>query len=201
MTDRSTHWSITINNPTETDVLCAKQGWVLTGQYERGDEGTLHYQGMLLTPQVRFSAVKKEFPRAHIEIARDIQALRQYVHKAETRVDIHDPQLNCFTAQKLISDRWCASEWGKRVINEVKKDKPDFGQLALDYIDELVTIEISKGSRCLEFIAINPMWRSSWKKFYSAIIARHAKGVCHPQVPSPPSPTQGSEEPSVQSAT
>jgi len=41
---------------------------------------------MVKTPQVRFSAVKKAFPRAHIEVARNPAALATYVSKEETRV-------------------------------------------------------------------------------------------------------------------
>ena len=60
--DRGSTWSITINNPSEKDLhptLPAK--WAMTGQLEKGAEGTEHYQGMVSTPQVRFSAVKKVF--------------------------------------------------------------------------------------------------------------------------------------------
>lgn len=48
--------------------------------------GTPHYQLMVKTPQMRFSALKKQFPRAHIDEARNAQALQQYVHKEETRI-------------------------------------------------------------------------------------------------------------------
>lgn len=91
MTDRATCWSITINNPTKSDeewIAQARQksGWKVYGQLEQGEAGTPHYQLMLTTPQVRFSAVKKAFPRAHIEIARDRKALEKYVAKEDTRV-------------------------------------------------------------------------------------------------------------------
>lgn len=89
MTDRSTAWSLTINNPTPSDeegiALARQRGWKVEGQLEKGKEGTLHYQLMVKTPQVRFSAVKKAFPRAHIEVARNVQALQQYVTKQDTR--------------------------------------------------------------------------------------------------------------------
>lgn len=41
---------------------------------------------MVRTGQQRFSAVKKQFPRAHIEPAKNVAALEQYVTKEETRV-------------------------------------------------------------------------------------------------------------------
>ena len=36
---------------------------------------------------MRFSAVKKAFPRANIQVARNVAALQQYVHKEDTRVE------------------------------------------------------------------------------------------------------------------
>lgn len=85
-------WSITINNPSQDDddaMMAARlQPWVvsLEGQKEKGENGTEHYQLMLKTQTVRFSQVKKAFPRAHIELARNEKALANYVHKDETRV-------------------------------------------------------------------------------------------------------------------
>lgn len=89
-TQRSSVWSLTLNNPTPADeeniALARQRGWKVDGQLEKGENGTPHYQLILKTPQVRFSAVKKAFPRAHIEVARNVQALEQYVKKDETRV-------------------------------------------------------------------------------------------------------------------
>lgn len=90
MSDRATAWSLTINNPTAADeeeiALARQRGWKVEGQLEKGSEGTLHYQLLLRTPQIRFSAVKKAFSRAHIEIARNVSALQSYVHKQESAV-------------------------------------------------------------------------------------------------------------------
>lgn len=91
MSDRGTCWSVTINNPTKSDeegIAQARQkgGWKVYGQLEKGCEGTEHYQLMVTTPQVRFAAVKKAFPRAHIELARDKKALAKYVQKEDTRI-------------------------------------------------------------------------------------------------------------------
>lgn len=89
-TDRGCAWSVTINNPTDADEECInlarQKNWKVEGQKERGAEGTVHYQLMVKTPQVRFSQVKKQFPRAHIELARNVAALSTYVAKQETRI-------------------------------------------------------------------------------------------------------------------
>lgn len=176
-TQRATCWSITINNPVPTDIpvsdaLPAK--WVLQGQLEEGKEGTTHYQGMLTTPQTRFSQVKKIFPRAHIEIAKNRTALEKYVHKSDTRImeipTVSSSVPTLFDYQSTIAGRWVSTEFDKYIDNF--KDK-EIGEVALLYVDSLVEKDIINGMRGIEFIAINPMWRSSWKKFWRGIILRH----------------------------
>lgn len=182
-TDRASCWSITINNPTEDEVKCHMPGWTLEGQYEEGEEGTRHFQGMLKTPQVRWTAVKRVFPRAHIEIAKNKKALEAYVHKSETRVAEYSGSSvpNMFQFQDTIAGDWNQEEFSRRLSNEeyTRIYKHDINEMALVYVDELVATRIEQGGRGLEFIAINPMWRSSWKKFWRNIIKRNA-------APSPP---------------
>lgn len=168
MDDRATCWSITINNPTPDEMLCTTVGWTLKGQHEVGAEGTPHFQGMLLTPQVRFAAVKKAFPRAHIEVAKNQRALAKYVQKEETRVHVHTEQLNMFTAQTLIAKAWNWDQFAEYYENQGPRDEQ-----ALRYVDYLVEQRINEGVRALEFIAINPMWRSSWKRFWTSILFRN----------------------------
>ena len=178
--DRGCCWSITINNPTEDDTKCDQPGWSLQGQYEQGAEGTRHFQGILKTgKQVRFSAVKRVFPRAHIEVARNKKALEAYVHKEDTRVGEFAGTAipNMFVFQDTIAEAFDMEEIKRRWLDEdiSKLYKHDINEMALAYTDELVTQHICAGGRGLEFIAINPMWRSSWKKFWRSIITRHAR--------------------------
>lgn len=177
MTDRATCWSITINNPLESEYqIPLPVGWKLEGQIERGESGTEHYQGCLRTPQVRFSAVKKQFPRAHIEIARDPIALKKYVHKEETRVKEVDPIPTMFQYQDIIAGMWIEDEFRKLLNEEFEKsDLPDCDEVAMRYLDSLVARDIENGRRGAEFIAINPMWRSSWKRFWRSIIKRNGQ--------------------------
>lgn len=90
MSERATNWSVTINNPIKADEeninLARQKGWMVEGQLEKGDNGTPHYQLIVKTPQMRFSALKKAFPRAHIEVAKNVKALETYVKKDETRI-------------------------------------------------------------------------------------------------------------------
>lgn len=176
MTDRATCWSVTINNPKEDEykiVLPAR--WKLEGQLEKGEEGTMHFQGMLSTPQIRFSAVKKVFPRAHIEVARNKAALAKYVQKEETRVATVERIPTLFEYQTIIAEKWRDEEF--RAIGNRRIEAnifTDWDDVAMLYLDKLVSEDIESGRRGAEFIAINPMWRSSWKKFWSSIIKRHA---------------------------
>jgi len=173
-TQRATCWSITINNPSEGELKCDAPGWKLQGQFEEGNEGTRHFQGMLETPQVRFSAVKRVFPRAHIEVAKNKKALQAYVNKQETRVGTYEAQAvpNMFQLQDSIASDWDDNEWRRRLYINVDQDDD---VRALEYLDTLVATRIENGQRGIEFIAINPMWRSSWKKFWLSIIIRNAR--------------------------
>jgi hypothetical protein len=92
-TQRSTCWSITINNPTAADdelvrTATNEYAWIkeIIGQKEVGENGTEHYQLCVRTNQVRFSQLKSVFSRAHIEPARNMLALQKYVVKPETAV-------------------------------------------------------------------------------------------------------------------
>lgn len=182
MSDRATCWSITINNPIEADYKVElPAGWKLEGQLERGEvEGTLHYQGMLSTPQVRFSAVKKIFLKAHIEVARNRKALEKYVNKVETRVEKVETNFSriptLFEYQDIIAAKWSKDDFGQFCQKLMEKNQlSDFDEAAMCYLDQLVAADIESGRRGAEYIAVNPMWRSSWKKFWRSIIKRHAR--------------------------
>lgn len=198
--ERATCWSITINNPTEseyTQQLPAK--WTLKGQIEQGKEGTVHYQGMLTTPQVRFSAVKKVFNRAHIEVARNRSALASYVNKEETRLQAVPDNVSTiptlFDYQHIIARRWNDDEFDELLQKWKRLDdaKKCIGDIALDYVDTLVAEDIEAGLCGVEYIAINPMWRSAWKKFYKSMVAReklrgyenNSNTIIYPECPTP----------------
>ena len=150
MSDRGCCWSITINNPTDDDVRCDVPGWSLEGQYEVGAEGTRHFQGILKTgKQVRFSAVKRVFTRAHIEVARNKKALEAYVHKEDTRVGEFAGTAipNMFVFQDTIAAAFDMEELNRRWMDESisKMYKHDINEMALAYTDELVAQHICAG--------------------------------------------------------
>ena len=177
---RGSCWSITINNPTEADLKpIMPPGWELEGQEEVGKEGTPHLQLMLKCGRTEwFNSVKKVFPRAHIQKARSEIALAKYVHKEETRVAVYESQgiPSIFEYQKVIANYWDPVVWENRVSAMGKATTlMTLDDCAMGYIDYLVSKDIENGQEGAEWLAINPMWRCSWKKFWKNIIAREQK--------------------------
>jgi len=188
-TDRATCWSVTLNMKTVKKETCdhmiqqaRSAGWTVTGQEEMGGENP-HYQLMVQTPQVRFSAVKKMFPTGHIEIARNRQALAKYVTKEDTRVGSlpeHDEKY--VTASRLWDMIYIVNEkqalWDKTDFDNVRCYK-DSEQQALErdplaFFDKMIGYFIRQGY-FVDMLACNPAIRSFWKKFWRDILARSCK--------------------------
>lgn len=180
MTQRGTCWSITINNPNADDEECInltrQKGWKVEGQLEKGAGGTLHYQLLVRTPQVRFSAVKKAFPRAHIELARNVKALEQYVVKEETRegelpsTQEQYPSLSKYW--ELVYDV-LTSQHPESQFRYIPNDYSYFEdeRQALKHLDFATATLIRKGY-VVETIAVNPQTRSAFAKFGDDIFQR-----------------------------
>lgn len=175
MSQRATCWSVTINmknvaksTADECIQLARAAGWKVEGQLEKGEEGTEHYQLMVSTPQVRFTAVKKMFPTAHIEIARKPQALKAYVHKEDTREGVLPEQNEFYPSlakfwDLLIPELTPLREYGSEVVNPKRR---------LDQLDDAVRKLIAKGYH-VEGIGMNPATRSAWNAYNTAILSRH----------------------------
>jgi len=169
MTERATAWSVTINNPVSADeesiAMARQKGWTVEGQLEKGAEGTPHYQLMVKTPQVRFSAVKKMFPRAHIEQARNAKALEQYVHKDETREGELKVDSTKYPSLQKLWDMF--AEW--------LEDKGSWwnwdSDTALTNFDKFICDKIENGF-VVETMAVNPQIRSCVKNYLTPIIYR-----------------------------
>jgi len=157
-------------------------GWTCEGQLEEcPDTGRKHYQFAIKTPQVRMSQVIKVFKGAHIEPARNKDALLQYVKKSETRIgDMPDVSANKFpTADKFLNlvcqellDTNTVPKQYRMIIGEGDwyngRVHDDDKLAALDYATGLL---IRKGIVC-ELHAVNPQIRSAWKKFSTDICFR-----------------------------
>ena len=180
---RATAWSVTINNPVDADEeninLARQRGWRVEGQKEVGENGTPHYQLSLKTPQVRFRAVKKAFPRAHIEVARNPAALDIYVKKEETRVgelaqsnELY-PSLQKFW--DLLYDYMVLSGWEQGVSGWIRTSTGQKEYLdadgALNWLDQFADRMICRGF-IIETMVVNPQIRSIFKNFSSSILIR-----------------------------
>lgn len=170
---RATCWSVTINNPVESDkeaiATAGQKRWTVTGQLEKGANGTPHYQLIVRTPQVRFAAIKKQFPRAHIEIAHHPEALAKYVVKDETRV-----------ASLSGTDRYPSQAKTMLMFWEhVNRCAYDFSPVTppatlLKWFDDMVGERIKDGY-FMELIAMNPQVRSAIRRFGYEILVRQRR--------------------------
>lgn len=172
-TARATAWSITINNPSpddEEDIARARQkGWKVEGQLERGDEGTPHYQLLVKTPQVRFSAIKATFSRGHIEVCRNIQALQQYVHKEDTK-EAELPSTN--KLYPSLTRLWEMWDTFNRSLNIHPNDMSTVKDLEANF-ERFVHYTIREGYY-VESIASNPATISMVRKYGFSILEREA---------------------------
>jgi hypothetical protein len=171
MSDRGTNWSITINNPTPQDeeyiAIARQKGWKVEGQLEKGENGTPHYQLAVKTPQTRFSAMKKAFPRAHIELARNAPALLTYVNKEETRIGTLPTSSEMYPSLTKFWELLCdrirpIEEYGCMQANPRR---------ILDQFDDACKILITEGYH-IESLAVNPSTRSMWNLYSLALQKR-----------------------------
>lgn len=194
MTSKSSCWSITINNPTQEDhnslELLKTFNWFKSwkGQLEKGESETPHIQGSLRTEHIRFSAVKKALPRAHIEAARNATALDRYVQKEDTRVaalpaikatspaDLYrEIMMYVYDDLCSVSKQWSVDEWFVNEDHEDERIREKWNSYrGLVLLDHVATRLIMKGAR-IEMYVSNPAVRSSYERFFRAMIIRDAR--------------------------
>jgi len=183
-----TCWSITINNPTEEDrrLLTERPGWIkeITHQDEVGEEGTLHIQGAVKAKYtVKFSAVKKWLPRAHIEVARNAQALFNYCKKSETAVEgTQVSETNECVSKEFITPSKFPRLVAKTFLQEMdqiewhfgdkiylQSDFADFGKVKDIVIEQTIKYLIRKGWH-IELLAVNPSIRKALSSYWEDIL-------------------------------
>ena len=87
---RNRSWFLTINNPESNELYQHKTERYAAWQIEKGQNGTEHIQAVIhLSNAISFSAIKKVYPTAHIEVCHDLKASIAYCKKEESRV--HGP--------------------------------------------------------------------------------------------------------------
>jgi len=192
-TTRSTCWSLTIANPgptAEEEIALARQkGWEVRGQLEKGEGGLVHYQLLLKTPQVRFSAVKKAFSasKAHIEIARNPAALENYVGKEQSRVGQLTKASEQYPSLMKYWDliyAYCTDKEHVYVLEgKVRfRPRPLSKEGIYERVDPLTLLDdatryLIRQGFVVEGIACNPSTRSQFKNFALAIFDRCVKNA------------------------
>ena len=175
-TKKASDWSITINNPTDADReairTLGQHKWFKGFVNQVEEASTEHIQGYLKTEYIRFSAVKKVFPRAHIEVAVNKHALKTYCEKndltykaegEEVAETLSVGSVHRNAAAKYPTYEACKAEYDKQ-------ENPE--EYALTELDDAVKKLIRKGVFGVEFIGANPQTRSVYKKYYLSLMYR-----------------------------
>lgn len=177
---RATRWSLTIWLPPYTEATAKEMveravarnpKWSVEGQMEKGknSEGKLHYQLMVKTPQVRHSALRKEFPSCHIEEARNSKALQNYVHKDDTRVAEFKTVTGNFIKWETLRSKFY--EWLVQTEDvAVGGYRHDHERLAK--WDEFIGLSIEEGIEC-DLMGVNPQYRSCIVRYWDSYLRRH----------------------------
>jgi len=175
---RASCWSVTINNPIKADEeninIARQKGWTVEGQMEKGENGTEHYQLVVKTKQERFSALKKAFPRAHIEVARNSSALEQYCKKEETRIAELKPS-TAYVSQAQVW-AWFGIEYDDNLEKSFSQTNAELmrqtdGERNLTIFDKMINKKIREGFY-VELIGTNPQIRSCIKNYGPSIANR-----------------------------
>ena len=88
--------------------------------------------------------------------------------------NIHNNIPTLFDYQHTVASKWDDEEF-RTFCDQFDDDfigKNGMGELALLYVDTIVAKDIEDGVNGVEYIAINPMWRSAWKKFWKQMVRR-----------------------------
>lgn len=173
---RATAWCITMwlteetgytKETIDTFVQNMPNDWSLEGQMEQGhDSGKLHYQLLLKTPQTRGTRVQKFFPKCYIDEAHKFHALKQYVHKEDTRVGEFKTVENRSPQWSTVCDRFFT--W----VLSTQPMCGFFGTLDEEKLrlwDKFIGISIEEGMR-VDIIGVNPQYRSCITRYWSNYI-------------------------------
>lgn len=140
--------------------------WEVIGQIEKGASGTEHYQLAVKTPQVRFTAVKKMFPTAHIEVAKDWTALVKYCQKEDTRVETLKKVEVQFVTFKMVRDKFF--QW---IYDRPFDQHPSSDERKMELWDTFIGLSIQEGIEC-DVLGVNPQYRSCIIRYWASYIIK-----------------------------
>lgn len=177
----SAHWSLTywFTDGRNMDTLnqCLQlmpENWKLEGQIERGknSEDKEHGQFYLKTDKTRGSKVAKYFPSTDIQEARNVIALKQYVHKEETRVAEFKTVENRSPDWRVVRDRFF--DWiieTEPFYGHIKDDLDERVSPRLELWDKFINISIAEGMM-VELVGVNPQYRSAVRRYWQGFISQ-----------------------------
>lgn len=166
MTEKSSRWQMTVFEEQFKLLevmphMVAEWGW----QDEISPTtGKLHKQGYIrTTQQMRFAAMRKVFPGVHLEVARDWNKLLNYCKKKDTAVaDTQVHEKNDIPSLFTYSE-----ELANRLAEQQRLRKVDYND-----VDLMVRKDIESGRKGIEWIATNPQFITTWKKYWYEMIIR-----------------------------
>jgi len=170
---RATLWSVTAffdteNTPSkqtreyQIDAARSHQ-WDVQGQIEKcPTTGHLHYQLMIKTPQVRARSLMNIFPQAEVQVGRKEQALQNYVHKEDTRVEEIKVVKN-YPSWTVVRDKFF--EW--MITHDENVDV--IGEDRLQLWDTFIQYSLKEGVEC-DLIGVNPQYRSCILRYWNAYV-------------------------------
>lgn len=129
---RARAWSYTYNNPTMNDdemlELMKTEDCEYAFQLEKGESGTIHYQGTLRYKNPReFESVRKIIKGAHFEESRNWRRGANYCVKVETRIGTPHTNIEWLKIPKayiIEKPNITLRPWQERIM-EIIKEKPD----------------------------------------------------------------------------
>lgn len=184
---RATKWSVTINlksvsrETAEECIARARQrDWRVVGQLEQGEQGTEHYQLAVATPQIRFTAVKKVFPTAHIEVAKDWHALLAYCQKEDTRKETLKNVKTGYISWSQLRNMFF--EWV--IANDRQIVSFSIENYHMRQWDEFVGEAIERGYE-VDYMGVNPNYRSCIQRYWDSYIRRQTDRQTTPNIVVP----------------
>lgn len=183
-TEKASAFSLTIWMPPYTEdtarelmarVAQQHPKWTIEGQLEKGmKSGKLHYQLMVkCRGQERVSVLRKAFPSCHIEVARNVGALENYVHKEETREGEFKKVEMSFVSWKDLRSKFF--EWliqTEDVLSLSHTDDDD----RLRKWDYFIGLSIEEGME-VDLMGVNPQYRSCILRYWDSYVRRGSQLV------------------------
>lgn len=167
MTEKSSRWAMTV---FEDQFKCLEVMPPIVAEWGWQDEvspttGKLHKQGYIRThQQQRFAAMRKAFPGVHLEIARDWNKTVNYCKKTDTAVE----GTQVYKKNDIPSLFTYSTELAKRLAPQ------RLSIFSYDTVMDHVREDITKREG-IEWIATNPQFITTWKKYWREMLFRAAQ--------------------------